>query len=539
MKISGNIIDLERRRIFKGEMEIEKEKILSIVPRETSNDVFILPGLIDAHVHIESSMVAPSHFAVTAVKHGTIAVVSDPHEIANVKGLEGIRFMIQNASNVPLKFCFGAPSCVPATQFENSGASVSPANIEELFKDGDVKYLSEMMNFPGVVYGDKEVWEKIRIAGKFNAKIDGHAPGLTGENLKIYINAGISTDHECSNIKEAEEKISLGMKILIREGSAAKNMTALAPLIRSHPENVMICTDDLHPENLESGHINKLVSRLIIEGYDIFDVLKVATINPIQHYGLNIGTLKPGDNADFIIVDNPENMNVLQTWIDGTCVYDGDRALFSPGTVNHINKFNCSRINENDIKIKNEGSDIRVIVAYNGELYTGTETFSPGEIEEIISDPGKDILKIVVKERYNDAPPAVGFIKGFGLRKGAFATSVAHDSHNIIAVGCTDREIVNAINMIVDAHGGMSVSSEEKSNLLKLPIAGLMSDNPVSVVAGKYRLLTETVRSLGCRMDSPFMTLSFMALLVIPELKLSDKGLFDGKQFKHVSLFVS
>lgn len=539
MKIRGKIVDVNTGKIFKGEISYENGKIVSVVPRETDKETFIMPGLIDAHVHIESSMVAPSHFAVAAVKHGTIGVVSDPHEIANVLGIKGIRFMIQNAANVPMKFSFGAPSCVPATTFERSGAEITAEDIIVMFEGGELNYLSEVMNYPGVIFKNKEVWDKITAAKKFNLTIDGHAPGLTGKDLADYVNAGISTDHECSTLEEAKEKISLGMKILIREGSAARNLNALAPLLKSNPDSVMICTDDLHPENLMKGHINKIISRLIKDGYDIFNVLRAATINPIKHYKLNIGTLKVGDPADFIIVDDPDEMNVLQTWIGGECVFDGNKSLFSPGIIEHINKFNCSRINENQLQIKREGSHVRIIVAFNGELLTGSEVLPVAEDGIIRQDPQKDILKIVVKDRYEDSPPAVAFIKGFGLKKGAFATSVAHDSHNIIAVGATDYDIANAMNMVIDAEGGMAVTTGDRRDLLKLPLAGLMSDMPVSAIAGKYEQLTETVKSLGCTMDSPFMTLSFMALLVIPELKLSDQGLFDGKTFTRVPLFIS
>jgi adenine deaminase len=405
-------------------------------------------------------------------------------------------------------------------------------------KDGRIGYLAEMMNFPGVIYDDIEVHRKLNIAKEMKVPVDGHAPGLTGEGLKKYIQAGITTDHECSNIEEALEKISGGMKILIREGSAAKNLDALDQLISLYPDKVMLCTDDLHPETLAKGHINKLVSRLVRKGYNLFDVLRAASVNAVDHYGIRMGLLRPGDAADFIVVDNPENMNVLQTWIDGKCVFDGDKALFSPGEVIKINKFNCSRIKAEDLRVIREGEQMRVIIAVNGELATFTETVSAGTEPLVYPRLDDDILKIVVKERYHDGPPAVAFIKGFGLKEGAMATSVAHDSHNIIAVGVTDREIAEAINMVVDAEGGMSVVSDDESGILKLPVAGIMSDMPVTAMAQRYERLTETVKSLGCRLDAPYMTLSFMALLVIPELKLSDKGLFDGLAFRHVPLFV-
>ncbi len=538
MEISGKIIDLQERRMYPGTITINKGKIEKIVEAENVPDVYIMPGLVDAHVHIESSMLTPSHFAVAVVKHGTIAVVSDPHEIANVLGVSGVKFMLDNADTVPVKMMFGAPSCVPATNAESSGARIDSGEIAELLKDGRIGYLAEMMNFPGVIYDDVEVHRKLSLAREMGVPIDGHAPGLTGEDLKKYIQSGITTDHECSDIDEALEKISGGMKILIREGSAAKNLDALDKLISLYPDQVMLCTDDLHPETLARGHINKIVSRLVRKGYNLFDVLRAASVNAVDHYGIKMGLLKSGDAADFIVVDNPENMNVLQTWIDGNCVFDGEKALFSPGTVAKINKFNCSRIRAEDLRVNREGDQMRVIVAINGELATFSEIVSAGSDPVVYPRLEDDILKIVIKERYHDGVPAVGFIKGFGLKEGAMATSVAHDSHNIIAVGVTDREIAEAINMIVDAEGGMSVVSDEETGILKLPVAGIMSDMPVTAMAQRYERLTETVKSLGCRLDAPYMTLSFMALLVIPELKLSDKGLFDGLAFRHVPLFV-
>ncbi len=538
MKISGKIIDLRERLIYPAVVTVFEGKIESIIKTENVPDVYILPGFIDAHVHIESSMLTPSHFAVAVVKHGTIGVVSDPHEIANVLGITGVKFMLDNADTVPVKIMFGAPSCVPATTLENAGAKIGADEIAELFKDKRIGFLAEMMNYPGVIYDDVDVHEKIKLALDAGIPIDGHAPGLSGEGLKKYIQAGITTDHECSSIEEALEKISGGMKILIREGSAAKNLDELDKLLSLYPEKVMLCTDDMHPETLAKGHINKLVARLIGKGYNLFDVLRAASLNAINHYNIKAGLLRPGDPADFIVVDDPAKMNILQTWIDGNCIYDGEKALFSPGEISKINKFNCSKILAEDLKVPTKGEEMRVIVARNGELATFMEIVSAGNEPFVLPRLGDDILKIVIKERYHDGPPVIGFIKGFGLTEGAMASSVAHDSHNIIAVGTTDREIAEAINLIIDAKGGMSVVSDNETDILKLPVAGIMSDMPVTAMAARYERLTETVKSLGCRLDAPYMTLSFMALLVIPELKLSDKGLFDGVAFKHVSLFV-
>ncbi len=538
MKVSGKIIDVHKRRIYPGTVTILAGKIKSIEETETSPDVYIMPGMCDAHVHIESSMLVPSHFAVAAVKHGTVAAVADPHEIANVMGREGVNFMIENAQGVPLKFVFGAPSCVPATSSETAGAKITADDIAALFNEKRTAFLAEMMNFPGVIYDDPDVHRKLDVARKAGVPVDGHAPGLTGKELRKYISSGISTDHECTSLEEALEKISGGMKILIREGSAAKNLDTLAPLLGYYPDEVMLCTDDLHPETLAKGHINKIVARLVGMGYDIFNVVRAASVNPTEHYRINAGLLRVDDPADLIVVDDPEKMNVLQTWIDGTLVFDGEKALFSPGETNKINRFKCTRLLADEIRVPNEGGKIRVIVAESGSLFTGSEEVDPGDEQFVSARIDGDILKIVVKERYNDRPPAVGFIRGFGLKKGAMASSVAHDSHNIIAVGTSDHDLVSAINLIVEAEGGMSAVSDEGTEILKLPVAGIMSDMPVTAMAARYERLSETVRGFGCNLDAPYMTLSFMALLVIPRLKLSDRGLFDGLAFHHVPLFV-
>ncbi len=538
MNISGKIIDVHQRRIYQGIVTISAGKIESIKETKTGPDDYIMPGLTDAHVHIESSMLVPSHFAVAAVRHGTVAVVADPHEIGNVLGKEGVRFMTDNASKVPLKILFGAPSCVPATDSESTGARIDADDIIELFQNDKIGFLAEMMNFPGVIHDNPEVLRKLEAARKSGVPVDGHAPGLTGKELHKYIRAGITTDHECTTLEEAREKIAGGMKILIREGSAARNLEALAPLIVSNPEDIMLCSDDLHPETLEKGHINRLVARLTSMGYDLFNVIRAASVNSAEHYRLNSGLLRPGDPADFIIVDDPQKMNIKRTFINGECVYDGVKTLFSPGEIVAVNCFYCSHLLPGDIKVENTGNRIRVIVARNGELITGSATAAAGSGRYVEARPDEDILKIVVKERYNDRPPAVAFIRGFGMKCGAMASSVAHDSHNIIAVGTNDRDIISAINMIADARGGMSVVSGDGAEIIKLPVAGIMSDIPVTAMARRYERLSESVRSLGCRLDAPFMTLSFMALLVIPELKLSDRGLFDGVAFRHVPLFV-
>jgi adenine deaminase len=536
-RISGNLIDIHKREIYPATITISEGIVEKI---EKVNSVFeeiILPGLIDAHVHIESSMVTPGAFAVAAVCHGTTAVVSDPHEIANVMGSKGVDFMIDDSKKVPLKFNFGAPSCVPATEFETSGAVIRPYEITKMLDNKDIKYLSEMMNFPGVVFSDKDVMAKIHAARERNKPIDGHAPGLRGEMLQKYVAAGISTDHECSSIDEALEKIKLGMNIIIREGSAARNLDALKDLFVSHPDKLMLCSDDLHPEMLQKGHINVLIAKLITEGYNIFDVIRSATINPVHHYGLSSGLLRRGDPADFISVTDLKTMKVSGTWIDGKKVYDNGKVLFTYEKGQAVNNFHASPITKGGIKVLNEKRPFRVISAVDGELLTGQFMVNDSTDDYLEADVSTDILKIVVKNRYSDTPPSVAFISGFGLKYGAFASSIAHDSHNIIAVGTNDSDIVNAINSIIELKGGLSVTEMDKKHILQLNIGGIMSDDPCSVVAAKYEGLNKLVKSMGCKMKAPFMTLSFMALLVIPELKIGDKGLFDVRKFSPVTLF--
>jgi len=539
MRISGKIIDLTAGEIYDGYIIIEGGVILDKVREANSSKRFILPGLIDSHIHIESSMLVPSRFAEAAARHGTVAVVSDPHEIANVVGIKGVEFMIENSRTVPLKFYFGAPSCVPATTFERSGGEIGIDELKRLMEMEEIKYLSEMMNYPGVIRGDREVAEKLNVAKRAGKPIDGHAPGLRGKQLEKYINAGINTDHESISLDEAREKINKGMKIQIREGSAARSLDKLHFLIDENPDQLMLCSDDLHPEMLEKGHINILVRRLVNMGYDILTILKIAVLNPHRHYGLETGLLRKGDNADFIIIDEPEKFNVMETWINGVKVYDGSNVLFETIPVKAVNNFNSSKITVDDICITSRKGKIRVIEAIDGELLTGIYELELNDTgNKLESDTESDVLKIVVKDRYNDTKPSVAFIKGFGLKKGAFASSVAHDSHNIIAVGADDASICSAVNKVVEMKGGLAVCEDGQCEGLLLEVGGIMSDVPCGTMAAKYKKLTDLVHAMGCQLNSPFMTLSFMALLVIPELKISDKGLFDGTRFEFVDLYI-
>lgn len=538
MEITGRLVDVHVRKIYPAKISLENGRITGIEEASENYGRYIMPGLIDSHVHIESTMITPGEFARTAVSHGTIGAVSDPHEIANVLGIDGVDYMIREGRKVPFYFWFGAPSCVPATDLESSGSSIGPEEIEILLGRKEIKYLSEMMNFPGVIFGDGNVRRKLESARDNGKPVDGHAPGLKGEQLKKYISAGISTDHECSSMEEALEKIGLGMKILIREGSAARNLDALKELYKIFPGMLMLCCDDIHPEMLLERHINKLVSRLVTEKYDIFDVLRSCTVNPVSHYGLESGLLRMGDPADFIIVDDPARMNVIETWIRGERVYSGGRTDFKLRSGGVINRFNCTEITEDEIKVPRTAEKMRVIVASDGELLTNGIISNTGNAEYVGADIGSDTLKIVVKDRYGNAPPAVGFIKGFGLKRGAFAGSVAHDSHNIISVGTNDSDIVRSINEIIRLKGGLSFTDRGMVKSMKLEIAGIMSSLSCSEVASAYQELSGLVKEAGSNLSAPYMTLSFMALLVIPDLKISDRGLFDGREFRYIPLFV-
>lgn len=540
-KIKGNIVDIFNREIFYGELVLAEGHIQSINRLMENPDFpapFILPGFIDAHVHIESSLLIPSEFARMAVVHGTVATISDPHEIANVCGIEGVEYMISNGKTVPFKFHFGAPSCVPATMFETAGDVLTVNDVDTLLQRPEIFYLSEMMNFPGVLHDDQEVLAKISSAKKYNKPVDGHAPGLRGEAAKKYIDAGISTDHECFTEEEAAEKLLLGMKILIREGSAAKNFEALAGLIEEHYERMMFCSDDKHPDSLLEGHINQLCARAVAKGINLFKVLQVACINPVLHYGMTVGLLREGDQADLTVVKDLTNFEVLQTYIDGKLVAEKGKSNIPRTEFHAINRFNINTISETSLKYAS-GADpqINVIGALDGQLITEkilyTSIIANGEVTTSTLD---DVLKIVVVNRYKEAPPAVAFIKNFGLTEGAIASSVAHDSHNIVAVGVTDESIASAVNKVIHHRGGLSAVGKGRELILPLPVAGLMSNDDAYTIAEAYTQIDKFVKEeLGSLLRAPFMTLSFMALLVIPHLKLSDLGLFDGDSFTFVT----
>jgi adenine deaminase len=535
--ISGRVLDVEAGRIFPATVEVEAGRIAAV--REGPDgpaEPFILPGFVDAHVHVESSMMVPSEFARFATVHGTVATVSDPHEIANVLGAEGIRLMVENGRRVPFKFHFGAPACVPATAFETAGAVLDAAAVRGLFERQGLRYLAEMMNFPGVLRGDPDILAKLRAALDLGLRIDGHAPGLRGDDARRYAAAGPSTDHECVALDEALDKIQAGMKVLIREGSAARNFAALHPLLDTHPDACMFCTDDLHPDSLLHGHIDRIVARAVAAGHDLMAVLRAATRNPVRHYGLPVGLLRVGDPADFIVVKDLHDFRVRQTYIDGRLVAEDGQSRLERVPAPPLNRFGATAKRPEDFFVPARGRLVRVIEAFDGQLLT-RERHLPAREEGggLVSDVGHDVLKIAVVNRYADAPPAVGFIRGFGLKCGAIASSVAHDSHNVVAVGASDADLCRAVNEVIAARGGLAVADAGRADVLELEVAGLMSGDGDAVAAG-YAKLDLLARELGSPLAAPFMTLSFMALLVMPELKLSDRGLFDGRAFRFVPL---
>jgi len=537
MTLQGQIVDIKNRNIFSGEITIKDGKILRIEEKQHNVKHYIIPGFVDAHIHIESSMLVPSEFARIAVKHGTISTVSDPHEIANVLGVAGVEFMINNGKETPFKFNFGAPSCVPATQFESAGAVIDSEGIKTLMAHPDIKYLAEMMNYPGVLFDDEEVLKKIAWAKHFNKPVDGHAPGVRGDAITKYISAGISTDHECFTYDEALEKLQKGMKILIREGSAAKNFEALIDLLPEYFENIMFCSDDKHPDDLLLHHINNLCARAVAKGMDVFKVLQAACVNPVKHYNLDVGLLQVGDFADFILVEDLKEFKTLQTYIQGELVFDKGVSLIKSVPFEILNNFHTKKKEVSDFMFASSAKEIRVIEALEGQLVTN-ELIVESLLKDgnLVSNIEKDVLKMTVVNRYQNQKPAIAFIKNFGLKEGAIASSVGHDSHNIIAVGVSDEAICKAVNLLIENKGGICAVSNTSSHVVALPVAGIMSDQDAKTIGEQYAQLDTMAKQLGSVLHAPYMTLSFMALLVIPSLKLSDKGLFDGNTFQFTSL---
>ncbi len=536
--IKTNLIDLFQRKIYPAQIKYDTH-IREILVLQEPVRSHALPGFVDAHVHIESSMLPPSEFARLAVVHGTVATVSDPHEIANVLGVEGVDYMIENGRSVDFKFNFGAPSCVPATAFETAGATIDSEDIRDLLKNPEIKYLAEMMNWPGVLFKDPEVMKKIAIAKELGKPIDGHAPGLMGDDALKYMATGISTDHECFTYEEGLHKLRHGMKIIIREGSAAKNFEALIDLFQVDPTKIMFCSDDKHPDDLIQSHLDELVRRALAKGHDLFDVLRASSVNPVEHYALEVGLLRVGDPADFILIDTPtKNLKVEATYINGKQVAAKGQSNIERITVEPANFFETQKKSSADFQLQVSGSSVNVIVVEDGQLITQSQEYSTSLIKQNQYDLEHDLLKLTVVNRYSDAPPAIAYVKNFELKSGAIASSVAHDSHNIIAVGTNDQDLSEAVNLVIENKGGVAVANNRYKSVLPLEIAGLMSTMDGYEVAAQYTALTNYSKTtLGCQLHSPFMTLSFLALLVIPQLKLSDKGLFDGQQFKFMNLF--
>lgn len=535
--VRGIIVNPITSRIYQGIIFFESCRIVRIEETDDVPEQYIIPGFIDSHIHIESSMLVPYEFARIALRHGTVATVSDPHEIANVCGIEGVNYMLENARGAKLKFHFGAPSCVPATSFETAGAILDSKAVYELLKRPDIFYLSEMMNYPGVLKSDEEVLRKIAFAKELGKPVDGHAPGLRGTEAEQYIKAGITTDHECFTKEEALDKLKHGMKIIIREGSAAKNFNALHELISEFPEQVMLCSDDKHPDDLLHGHINQLAAKAVANGHDVMNVLRCACVNPVLHYKLPVGLLRVGDYADFIVVNNLKEFDVKQTFINGELVAEKGKTFLPSKMHSIINQFNCNKKTVADFKLKVKGKSIHVIEALDGQLITNDITAHiKTEDGFAVSDIENDILKLTVVNRYRNSKPAVAFIKNFGLKTGAIASTVAHDSHNIIAAGADDDSICRAVNLLIRHKGGLAFVNGTEEMVIPLRVAGLMSHLSGEAIGEAYSAIDKMVKAAGCTLSSPFMTLSFMALLVIPDLKLSDKGLFSGKTFTFVQI---
>jgi len=537
--LSGNIVDVARSEIYPGTIVIREGRIAAVARDGGTYSRYLIPGLVDAHVHIESSMLVPSEFARLAVVHGTTATVSDPHEIANVLGVAGVRFMIENGRKAPFRFFFGASPCVPATGFETAGSRLDLGEIEALLDLPDILYLSEAMNYPGVIARDPEVMAKLEAARRRGKPIDGHAPGLMGADLEKYAAAGISTDHETYLLEEGRQKVRLGMKVLIRWGSAADNFATLHPLLGESPGSCMFCSDDRHPDDLAAGHIDAMVREAFRLGYDRMTVLQCATLHPVRHYGLPAGLLQPGDPADLVVLDGlGDDFRVLETYVDGRLVAREGQSLLDSLPVLPLNEFRAGEKTPADFAVPVRGPSVNVIDALDGQVITGRSRAAARVSGGLAAaDPGADVLKVAVVNRYRDVPPALGFVRNFGLKRGAIASSVAHDSHNVVVVGATDLAMARAANLVIRNQGGLALADHEGEDVLPLPVAGLMTTEDGYAVARRYAALTRKAKEMGSRLRAPFMTESFLALLVIPDLKLSDRGLFDGRAFRFLDLF--
>lgn len=535
--IEGNICDLDKERFFPGRIFIKNGKISKIEKTSGNYKNCILPGLINSHCHIESSFLSPAAYGKLAVSHGTVSVVADCHEIANVLGERGINWMIKSAKSVPFKFFWALPSCVPATPFETTPHKIGVKETEKLLKRKEFVSLGEMMNFPGVIFGDKEVLEKLKIAKKLKKPIDGHCPGLSGENLKKYISFGISTDHECVSFKEAKEKQRLGMKIQIRESSSAKN---LEDLIGLDYDKCFLVTDDLEVRDLLRGELNEIIKKAVKLGVPIFKALKMATKNPAEHYGLNFGEIKIGKEANLVEFNNISNLKSERVWIDGKLVFEKGKVLFSDKKLNLETNIKIKEKSEKDFKIKTDKdkNNVRVIEIVPSQIITEEGTAElDAKKGELFSDIKKDILKIAVINRYGKEFIGLGFVKGFGFKNGALASSIAHDSHNLICVGTNDKDMAKAVN-VLRKNGGFAFANGSKVSKVDLPLAGLMTNKNPQGFKKDFEVFEKELRSAGCKLKNPFSQIVFLALVVIPDLKISDKGLFDVKRFQFTNLLV-
>lgn len=547
--IHGNLVNVYSGEVYEAYVGLQGPRVkyvhrhskrggkyLDVYPR------YILPGLIDAHIHIESSMLTPTRFAEAAVPRGTTCVICDPHEIANVLGIDGVRYMIKTSSKTPLRFYYMIPSCVPASKLETTGGIIGIRETTELKNEPGVLGLGEVMNFPGVVGGDKELMSKIALFR--DMAVDGHSPGLRGEELCKYVSAGISSDHECTDKDEALEKLSLGMRIMIREGTASKDMHRLIGAVNeANSRRFMMVSDDLGPDDLvKNGHVDRLLRRAVEEGLDPVNAVRLVTSNPAEYFGLKLlGGVAPGKLGDLVVVEDLESFRVSMVLINGRLVAKDGKALFPQKTASRIGSPMNFTLSPGSLAIGSPSPEakVRVIEVYDGSLYTSEKVIKMRPKNGFIaSSPDRDILKVCVVERYRSTGNVgVGFVRGFGLKRGALASSIAHDSHNIVAVGVRDKDIHRAGNAIKKLGGGIAAVGDSIS-ALSLPVAGLMTDDLPERVAENLVEVNRVAEDLGCPLSSPFSTLSFIALAVIPELKLTDMGLVDVRQSKLVNLIV-
>lgn len=564
--VEGNLVNVITKEIYKATIGIKNGKIVYVGDGENNglkNEVnskkilhtnkFLLPSFIDSHIHIESSTLIPSEFAKLAVKHGTCAVITDPHEIANVLGVEGIKFMIENSKDTPIEIYFNIPSCVPAAEGFETSEKINIEDTKQLKKNKRILGLAEVMNFPGVINCNPEIIKKIKLFNSKNFVIDGHSPNLKGNLLNAYV-LFIRSDHESMNYGEAIEKLRKGMYLMIREGSAAKNLDVLKDIIKNKisTDNCMLCCDDIHADELNERHIDLLIKKAIEMGMDAVDAIRMATINPANYFNLkNLGAIAIGRNANITIVNDLKDFKVDTVIFKGKVVVSNGKFILRTKQRKISEKFtNTIKIRKfciDNLKIKarkKKGKEkVRVIKAINGKIFT-EERIEEISIKDgfLTEDTRRDILKIVVVDRHKGENFCVGFVKNFGIKSGAIASSISHDAHNVIAVGSDDVSFIKAISEIDKIQGGIVVVCKNKDNedkiySLPLRIAGLMSDNTEEVLKNTD-VLKKKAKEIGCKLNEPFMTLSFLTLSVIPELKITDKGLVDVRDFKFVDLII-